>query len=188
MELSLPDMPIGVGGRRARSAAHPGEPCRQRRRRKLAADQRLARPSPAAQAIESAASASGNARKPDQGRRAHRRRDRSGRGPAEPAGARAASRICATAATLAALADNTMFGVLAPDLVTRRAAVPGEPLVISRRPAGAALHGAGQSSALSRRREPGDRERDRGQCRRRDFGRRARASPSFRAPPPSPAR
>ena len=36
--------------------------------------------------------------------------------------------ICATAATLAALADNAMFGVLAPDLVTRRAAVPGEPL------------------------------------------------------------
>jgi pyrroloquinoline quinone biosynthesis protein B len=36
--------------------------------------------------------------------------------------------ICATAATLAALAENAMFGVLAPDLVTRRAAVPGEPL------------------------------------------------------------
>jgi pyrroloquinoline quinone biosynthesis protein B len=37
--------------------------------------------------------------------------------------------ICATATTLAALAENAMFGVLAPDLVTRRAAVPGEPLV-----------------------------------------------------------
>ena len=36
--------------------------------------------------------------------------------------------VCATAATLAALADNAIFGVLAPDLVTRRAAVPGEPL------------------------------------------------------------
>jgi pyrroloquinoline quinone biosynthesis protein B len=36
--------------------------------------------------------------------------------------------ICGTAATLAALADNTMFSALAPDLVTRRAAVPGEPL------------------------------------------------------------
>ena len=33
--------------------------------------------------------------------------------------------ICATAATLAAVADNPMFGVLASDLVTRRAAVPG---------------------------------------------------------------
>jgi pyrroloquinoline quinone biosynthesis protein B len=38
--------------------------------------------------------------------------------------------ICGTAATLAALADNTMFSALAPDLVTRRATVPGEPLVL----------------------------------------------------------
>jgi len=36
--------------------------------------------------------------------------------------------VCATAATLAALADNPIFGVLAPDLVIRQAAVPGEPL------------------------------------------------------------
>jgi pyrroloquinoline quinone biosynthesis protein B len=36
--------------------------------------------------------------------------------------------IWATAATLATLADNTVFGVLAPDLVTRRAVVPGEVL------------------------------------------------------------
>jgi len=36
--------------------------------------------------------------------------------------------IWATAATLATLADNAMFAVLAADLVTRRAAVPGEPL------------------------------------------------------------
>jgi Coenzyme PQQ synthesis protein D (PqqD) len=34
MELSLPDMPFGMGGRRARAAAHPGEFRRQRRRRK----------------------------------------------------------------------------------------------------------------------------------------------------------
>src|SRR5262245_17786721 len=34
--------------------------------------------------------------------------------------------LCATAATLAALADNPMFGVLAADVVTRRAVVPGE--------------------------------------------------------------
>ncbi len=33
--------------------------------------------------------------------------------------------ICATAATLAALADNPMFAVLAPDVVKRRAVVPG---------------------------------------------------------------
>jgi pyrroloquinoline quinone biosynthesis protein B len=36
--------------------------------------------------------------------------------------------INATAATLAALADNAMFGVLAPELVRRRAATPGESL------------------------------------------------------------
>ena len=28
MELSLRDMPFGMGGRRTRAAAHPGEPCR----------------------------------------------------------------------------------------------------------------------------------------------------------------
>src|SRR5215475_13143188 len=39
--------------------------------------------------------------------------------------------ICATAATLAALADNPMFGVLASDLVTRRAVVPGAPLTFA---------------------------------------------------------
>ena len=39
--------------------------------------------------------------------------------------------ICATAATLAALADNPIFGVLAPDLVTRRAVVPGAPLTFA---------------------------------------------------------
>ena len=38
--------------------------------------------------------------------------------------------ICATAATLAAVADNPMFGVLAPDLVVRRAAVPGAPIAL----------------------------------------------------------
>ena len=34
--------------------------------------------------------------------------------------------LMATAATLAAVADNPMFGVLAPDVVTRSAIVPGE--------------------------------------------------------------
>jgi pyrroloquinoline quinone biosynthesis protein B len=34
--------------------------------------------------------------------------------------------LCATAATLAAVADNPMFAALAPDVVTRRAVVPGE--------------------------------------------------------------
>jgi pyrroloquinoline quinone biosynthesis protein B len=34
--------------------------------------------------------------------------------------------LCATAATLAAIADNPMFAALAPDMVARRAVVPGE--------------------------------------------------------------
>jgi pyrroloquinoline quinone biosynthesis protein B len=38
--------------------------------------------------------------------------------------------VCATAATLAALADNPMFGALAADVVTRRAATPGETLAL----------------------------------------------------------
>ena len=71
MELSLPDMPFGMGGRRARAAAHPGESRRQRRRRKLAVDQRVPGPSPAGSAIEGAASAQCNARKPDQSGGAH---------------------------------------------------------------------------------------------------------------------
>jgi pyrroloquinoline quinone biosynthesis protein B len=39
---------------------------------------------------------------------------------------RAPFTLYATAASLAAVADNPMFGALAPDLVTRRAVVPGE--------------------------------------------------------------
>jgi len=38
--------------------------------------------------------------------------------------------ICATATTLASLADNPMFGALAADVVVRRAAVPGETLAL----------------------------------------------------------
>jgi len=38
--------------------------------------------------------------------------------------------VCATPATLAALADNAMFGVLAPDVVRRMAVVPGIPLML----------------------------------------------------------
>jgi len=38
--------------------------------------------------------------------------------------------VCATRATLAALADNAMFGVLAPDVVRRMAVVPGVPLML----------------------------------------------------------
>jgi pyrroloquinoline quinone biosynthesis protein B len=38
--------------------------------------------------------------------------------------------VCATPATLAALADNAMFGVLAADVVRRMAAIPGVPLML----------------------------------------------------------
>jgi len=38
--------------------------------------------------------------------------------------------VCATAATLMSLADNTMFGALAEAVVTRRAASPGEALAL----------------------------------------------------------
>jgi pyrroloquinoline quinone biosynthesis protein B len=41
---------------------------------------------------------------------------------------REAFTICATAATHATLADNSIFSALAPDLVTRKAAVPGATL------------------------------------------------------------
>jgi pyrroloquinoline quinone biosynthesis protein B len=38
--------------------------------------------------------------------------------------------LCATAVTLAALAENAMFGVLAPDVVSRKALVPAAPLAL----------------------------------------------------------
>jgi pyrroloquinoline quinone biosynthesis protein B len=38
--------------------------------------------------------------------------------------------VCATAATLAGIADNPMFAALAPDVVTRRALAPGETLAL----------------------------------------------------------
>ena len=47
MQLSLPDMPFGMGGRCARAAARPSESCHQRRQRELAPDQGLPGPSSA---------------------------------------------------------------------------------------------------------------------------------------------
>jgi pyrroloquinoline quinone biosynthesis protein B len=38
--------------------------------------------------------------------------------------------VCATAATLAALDDNSMFGALAPDVVKRQEVVPGTPVTL----------------------------------------------------------
>jgi pyrroloquinoline quinone biosynthesis protein B len=59
--------------------------------------------------------------------------------------------LLATAATLGAVAGNPMFGVLAPDLVWRRAVVPGGAIRPGRRCACRAVHGARQDAALSRR-------------------------------------
>jgi pyrroloquinoline quinone biosynthesis protein B len=39
--------------------------------------------------------------------------------------------ICATATTLAAIADNAIFGALAADVVTRQAVVPGTPQMVA---------------------------------------------------------
>ena len=78
--------------------------------------------------------------------------------------------IFATDATLAALADNPMFAALAPELVARRTAAAGEAADPAGRDCGRAVHGAGQGSALSRRREPRHRERDAVECRGGDFG------------------
>jgi pyrroloquinoline quinone biosynthesis protein B len=59
--------------------------------------------------------------------------------------------VYATAVTLAALADNAMFGVLG----ARRGHAGGRrsrcPAYVSRRIAGATVYGAGQGAALSRR-------------------------------------
>jgi pyrroloquinoline quinone biosynthesis protein B len=38
--------------------------------------------------------------------------------------------VCATGTTLAALADNSMFGALAPDVVKRQEVVPGAPVTL----------------------------------------------------------
>ena len=71
--------------------------------------------------------------------------------------------ICATAATLAALADNPMFGVLATDLVRRQMIVPGAPLALT--------GGLGKVPLYLEGEDP-DTASDGGQCRNRDRGRR----------------
>ncbi len=129
MELPLPGVSPGMGRRRARAAAHPGEPCRVRRRRGLGPDQRLARPAGAASRSTPLHPRAGTRGSPieavvltgaeiDQVAGLLSLRER------EP------FTIFATAATLAALADNPMFGALAADLVTRRTVAPGEPLAL----------------------------------------------------------
>ena len=61
--------------------------------------------------------------------------------------------LMATAATLAAVAGNPMFGALAPDVVRAARISPGERFAIGDGLASRAVHGAGQGAALSRRRE-----------------------------------
>ena len=57
MELPLPDMPLGMGGRCARAAADPGKSCGHRRRGKLVIDQCVPRPSPTTAPNQAAPSA-----------------------------------------------------------------------------------------------------------------------------------
>jgi pyrroloquinoline quinone biosynthesis protein B len=81
----------------------------------LAPDQRVPRPPSAGSAIEGAASAQAEI---DQVAGLLSLRER------EP------FMVCVTPVTLAALVDNAMFAVLAPDVVRRRAIIPGVPLML----------------------------------------------------------
>ena len=115
-------------------AAHAGEPRCVRRRQALDAAQRLAR-SPRA-----------NPGRPERCIRASMRGSPieavvlTGAEIDQTAGLlslreRSPFTIMATAATLAAVADNPMFGALAPDVVSRRAITPGRALQAGWRPA-----------------------------------------------------
>ena len=73
-----------------------------------------------------------------------------------------------TDATLATLAANSIFSVLAPDVVSRRAVRAGERFALPGGLAGRTVPGAGQGASLSRRRQPRARGRDRSQCGHRD--------------------
>src|SRR5437870_12688190 len=82
--------------------------------------------------------------------------------------------LCATAVTLAALAENVMFGVLAADVVRRKAVVPATPLVFPGGLQAQLFTVPGKVPLLSRRRRSGKCDRDRDQCRRRALRRRRR--------------
>jgi pyrroloquinoline quinone biosynthesis protein B len=111
----------GLGRRQARASAHAGEPCRNRRRPSLDTAQCLAR----------------SGRKPQLHPREAARASPiaavvlTGAEIGQTAGLlslreRSPFSLYATAATLAAISDNPMFGVLSVDVVTRRAISPGE--------------------------------------------------------------
>ena len=127
----------------------------------------------AASARDGAASAHGHARQPDQGGGAHRRRDRPDRRPAQPARAPAvlALRHRRDARRARRQPDVRRAGARIGD--APRGRPPAKPLDAAGRACGRAVHGAGQGAALSRRREPRDRERDAIECRGRDCRRRS---------------
>jgi coenzyme PQQ biosynthesis protein B len=75
--------------------------------------------------------------------------------------------LCATAVTLAALAQNAMFGVLAADVVTRKAVVAAAPFMLPGALQAQLFTVPGKVPPLSRKRQPGNRQRDGGKCRHR---------------------
>ena len=126
MELQLRCVPARLGRRSARARAHAGKPRGVRRRQALDAAQRLARSARADRGdAQRCIRASGQRGSPIEAVVL------TGAEIDQTAGLLESARTLAvhadgTAATLAAVADNPMFGVLAADVVTRRAITPGE--------------------------------------------------------------
>ena len=89
--------------------------------------------------------------------------------------------LLATAATLAAVADNPMFGALAADVVRRRAIAPGERFALGDGLTAELFMVPGKVPLYLEGDNPDDRERERGQRRRRDLRRPSRGSPMCRA-------
>ena len=79
--------------------------------------------------------------------------------------------LIATAATLAAVADNPMFGVLAPDVVSRRAITPGEHFALGGGLQAELFMVPGKLPLYLEGDNPDTAERERGQCRRRNHRR-----------------
>ena len=79
--------------------------------------------------------------------------------------------LMATAATLAAVADNPMFGVLAPDVVSRRAITPGEKFALGDGLQAELFMVPGKLPLYLEGENPRNRGGKRRQCRRRNFGR-----------------
>jgi Beta-lactamase superfamily domain/TENA/THI-4/PQQC family len=75
--------------------------------------------------------------------------------------------LCATAVTLAALAENAMFGVLAPDVGTRKGCRSAPALMLPGGLQAQLFTVPGKVPPLSRKRQPGNRQRDGSKCRHR---------------------